>query len=160
MTSPETDHRGSEVLSEAECYELLGSDSGGVGRLGFVNRGRVMVLPVSFVLSGPALIFRLGPGEMLRSVLSSNEVTFEADRVEGTRRPPSAWSVVAHGRGQAIGDPQELNEAVATGLTPLTPESGEVYVRLRPSLVSGRRFMVNPLARSRIERPPTGDDLH
>ncbi|MGD0082135.1 MAG: pyridoxamine 5'-phosphate oxidase family protein [Acidimicrobiales bacterium] len=151
MGAPEPewpDQRGSIVLSLAECHRLLVAMAGGVGRLGLVIDGMPIVLPFSYALLDDEVLLRLGPGTTLDAVLREPPVAFEIDQVD--HRPPSApeaWSVLVHGTAQVVRDPLVLEQAAASGLTPLVNQPGAVYVLVRTGVVSGRRFPVGALAR-------------
>jgi hypothetical protein len=144
------DQRGSAVLSENECRRLLASSHGRVGRLGFHEDDRIAIRPVNFMPFDDHLLFRMGPGSMLDFLMREREVAFETDLIEAESYPPKAWSVTAYGRMNLITEPLELGDAVASGLTPLVAEPGEVYVLMRVASIAGRRFEINPLARPHL----------
>ena len=50
------DWSGMEVLGDDECRHLL--DAAPIGRLGFVDQGSPVILPVNFTLDGRSIVFR------------------------------------------------------------------------------------------------------
>ncbi|MBS1905347.1 MAG: pyridoxamine 5'-phosphate oxidase family protein [Actinobacteria bacterium] len=82
-------------LSEQQCSELLTATT--VGRIGFVQDARVLILPVNFAVSGRDLFVRTTAAGLL-GVLTQvpSEVAFEVDGHVPLSR--TAWSVLMHGR--------------------------------------------------------------
>jgi hypothetical protein len=153
--NPGTDQRGAHVLDRPQCMALLGSAADGIGRLGIEVNGQIVVLPFNFALDSTAedpetsVLIRLGPGETLEALLSEPPVAFEVDRVESELVSPEAWSVLVRGTARIVRDAVDLGDLRPIGLTPLTPETGEIYVRIGIESITGRRFSVNALARRR-----------
>lgn len=143
-----TDQRGSRILSQAECRQLLATGAGGVGHLGLVTTGAVTVLPLNFTVSSGDVILRLAPGATLQALAEHPLVAFVVDALEadGEGRP-GAWSVLVQGEARIVRDPLQLAELEALGLTPLVAEAGQVYVRIHAERISGRSFAVGALAR-------------
>jgi len=63
------EHAGLDVLEREECLRLLGEEV--VGRLGFVDLGQPLILPVNFELDGDVVVFRSAESTKLRSGLGS-----------------------------------------------------------------------------------------
>jgi hypothetical protein len=148
------DERGSDILSAADCYRLLEGAAGGVGHLGLFLDGHIAVLPFNYRCYEGDVIVCLGPGSTLEALLSSPEVGFEVDHVDGNETwAPGAWSVLAHGTAGVVREPLEIGEASALGLTPLVSDAGHVYVRIRIEAISGRSFTVAALARGSLAPP-------
>lgn len=82
------------VLSEQRCYELLTATT--VGRLGFVQDGRVQIVPVNYVVSGQDLLLRTSPDGILGDLADDpTEVAFQVDHHDDLAG--TAWSVLMHG---------------------------------------------------------------
>ena len=81
------EHIGVEILEREECLRMLGEQV--VGRLGFVDLGQPLILPVNFELDDDVVVFRSAEGTKLRSGLGS-EVCFEVDGVDRVAR--AGWS--------------------------------------------------------------------
>ena len=79
-------------LTPAECRFVLARHS--FGRLAYTFHDRVDVEPISYVLSGNALVFRTAPGSKLVTLAHHRWAALEVDEADG----PLDWcSVVAHG---------------------------------------------------------------
>ncbi len=123
------------VLGPAECFELL--EFGGVGRVGFVSASGIAMLPVNFAVSGKVIIFRTAPDTLL--ALNANApVSFEADRFDQELR--EGWSVLVRGHAHQVTDEREVRRLEnATHLEPWAGGARDVYVRITPTQISGRR---------------------
>jgi nitroimidazol reductase NimA-like FMN-containing flavoprotein (pyridoxamine 5'-phosphate oxidase superfamily) len=135
MTTDET--RDIEVLSTKECWELLRDSV--VGRLAVTVDGRPDIFPVNPVVDHGTIVFRTTAGTKLAAT-KGRDVAFEADGYDvGTAR---AWSVVAKGRAHEIWEVDEVLRALRLPLFPWHPGRKPRFVRLEPSSVTGRRFVV------------------
>jgi nitroimidazol reductase NimA-like FMN-containing flavoprotein (pyridoxamine 5'-phosphate oxidase superfamily) len=131
-----TSQRTLRTLSPAECFELL--EPGGIGRVGFNSSDGVMVLPVNFVVTGKTVIFRTAPDTLL-ALYADARVSFEADRTDEALR--EGWSVLMHGRAHHVTDEREVKRLEnGTHLEPWVPGARDVYVRITPTRISGRRI--------------------
>lgn len=124
-------------LTLHECWKHLRSAS--VGRLAVISDARPEIFPVNYLPDEDTVIFRTGPGTKLNAVLSGEPVVLEADGLNtyGT----IAWSVVVKG----VAAPVQAGED-APPETPSPWEEGakDVLVRITPSELSGRRFVIGP----------------
>ncbi len=142
------DQRGSRILSQAECRQLLEAAAGGVGHIGLVTTGAVTVLPLNFTTWSGSVVIRLAPGATLQALSEEPLVCFTVDALgHDAAGGPEAWSVLVQGAARIVRDPTELSDLAALGLTPLVAEAGQVYVRIHADRLSGRRFAVGALAR-------------
>jgi nitroimidazol reductase NimA-like FMN-containing flavoprotein (pyridoxamine 5'-phosphate oxidase superfamily) len=138
-----TDRAGLEILHLGDCFLLLKSVP--VGRVGFIEGGEVVILPVNFLVDGQDVLFATGAGSKLSSVEVGHYVGFEADSYEAATR--TGWSVVVKGFAEIIDDDDEA--ARCDGLGPTSwggAADGRVWVRIRPTSVSGRRIPVTTAA--------------
>ena len=127
--------RALQTLSPAECFDLL--EPGGVGRVGFNAADGIMMLPVNFAVSGKSIVFRTAPDTLL-AVYADGRVSFEADHLDEALR--EGWSVLVHGHAHRITDEREVKKLEArTQLEPWAAGSRDVYVRIAPTRISGRR---------------------
>jgi nitroimidazol reductase NimA-like FMN-containing flavoprotein (pyridoxamine 5'-phosphate oxidase superfamily) len=123
------------TLSPAECFDLL--EPGGIGRVGFNAADGIMMLPVNFAVSGKPIVFRTAPDTLL-AVYADGRVSFEADQLDEALR--EGWSVLVHGHAHRITDEREVQKLEArTRLEPWAAGSRDVYVRIAPTRISGRR---------------------
>ena len=140
-------HSGMEIIPRAECLRLLATQP--VGRLGFVVGDQPMVLPVNFATQGDVVVFRTGEGSKLPAA-QPTKVAFEVDDVG----PGRGWSVVVQGVAEEITDIDDWFVEVLRRRAPLTwvPGAADHYVRIQPSMISGRRL---PSTSAPTSDPPT-----
>lgn len=128
-------------LSEPECWELIGPD--GIGRIGFSSPYGPLILPVNFKVLNQTIVFRTdehGPlGEDLRTGIADAEykVAFEIDAYDMAAR--AGWSVLIQGNAHHVDSAAELETVRQTGVTPWAPGQRELYLRIIPIRVTGRR---------------------
>jgi nitroimidazol reductase NimA-like FMN-containing flavoprotein (pyridoxamine 5'-phosphate oxidase superfamily) len=129
-----------ETLDENECLRLI--ESGGIGRIAYVGRFGPAVLPVNYKLQGGAVLFRTaenGPlDEDLRTGIADADykVAFEIDEIDlGAGR---GWSVLVQGPAHHVLE-AELDAVRDTGVEPWAPGDRDLFVRIVPSRITGRR---------------------
>lgn len=131
------DRQGLEVLPLQECMRLLGRVP--VGRVAFVSRGEVVVVPVNHARDGASVVFRTGEGSIQSSAARRHVVSFEADEYDIDER--TGWSVLLKGTLDLVTDDAEVDRLREHGLHPWADASGRPHwVRLTPTTVSGRRI--------------------
>ena len=136
---PAIDRNGLEVLSRAECLQLLASAT--LGRVAVVEGGVPVVVPVNFALLGEDVVFRTGTGTKLLAAVSRSAVSFEVDSVDETAG--SGWSVLVTGGASEISRLDEQASARKLTLHSWVQGRGR-YVRIRSEVVSGRRLRWRP----------------
>ena len=130
-----------EQLSEEESLRLAAGAA--VGRIGFTGRYGPVVLPVNFKLIDGAVVFRTDGksslDEDLRTGITDAEyrVAFEIDQIDETER--TGWSVMIQGAAHYLGE-QEERAAAAAGIDSWAGGDKDVYISIRPALVTGRRI--------------------
>jgi nitroimidazol reductase NimA-like FMN-containing flavoprotein (pyridoxamine 5'-phosphate oxidase superfamily) len=131
------DHeRTLRTLSPAECFDLL--EPGGIGRVGFASADGVMMLPVNFALRRKAIVFRTAPDTLL-ALYADGQVSFEVDHLDEARR--EGWSVLVHGHAHKVTDERDVKHVEdGTHLQPWAGGARDVYVRITPTQISGRRI--------------------
>ena len=128
--------RALRTLSPAECFGLL--EPGGVGRVGFAAADGIMMLPVNFAVTRKTIVFRTAPDTLL-AVYADGRVSFQADQLDEVRH--AGWSVLVHGHAHKVTDEREVKLLEArTHLEPWAAGSRDVYVRITPARISGRRL--------------------
>ena len=128
--------RALRTLSPAECFGLL--EPGGVGRVGFAAADGIMMLPVNFAVTGKTIVFRTAPDTLL-AVYADGRVSFQADHLDEVLH--EGWSVLVHGRAHTVTDEREVMQLeVRTRLEPWAAGPRDVYVRITPARISGRRL--------------------
>ena len=124
------------ALSPAECFDLL--EPGGIGRVGFTSSDGIMMLPVNFAITAKTIIFRTAPDTLL-TVYSDAQVSFEADLLDEALH--AGWSVLVQGRAHQVTDEREVQHLQdRTNLQPWAVGARDVYVRITPIRISGRRI--------------------
>jgi len=132
-----TDRAGLEILHLGDCFGLLGSVP--VGRIGFMAGGEVVILPVNFLVDGQDVVFRTAAGSKLSAIEIGHYVGFEADAYDAASK--RGWSVVVNGLAEIVDSDAEAARLDALGLSSWGGSAdGRVWVRIRPTTVSGRRL--------------------
>lgn len=96
---------GVTILSEHECWDLLGSVP--IGRLVTSVDARPEIFPVNFAVQRRTVLFRTAEGTKLISTAINNHVVFEADDYSLAE----GWSVIVKGVARSVRDEQDLEEA-------------------------------------------------
>lgn len=122
-------------LGPAECLDLL--EPGGVGRVGFMSAAGIIMVPVNFVMAGKTIVFRTAPDTLL-AVYANGQISFQADRFDETAR--EGWSVLVLGHARKVTAELEVRQLQdGTRLEPWVSGARDVYVRITPTQISGRR---------------------
>jgi len=130
-----------EELDEDTCLQLI--SRGGIGRIGYTGRFGLVMLPVNYVLRDGAVVFRTaehGPlDEDLRTGIDGADykVAFEIDDIDLAGR--QGWSVLIQGPAHHVTDAGR-DAAVQAGVLALAPGERELFVRIVPSRITGRRI--------------------
>jgi nitroimidazol reductase NimA-like FMN-containing flavoprotein (pyridoxamine 5'-phosphate oxidase superfamily) len=125
-----------EVLTVAECYELLAP--GGVGRVAFTTAEGPVVLPVNYAMAGQTVVFRTAPDTLLAGHLDCR-AGFEVDRIDEALG--RGWSVLVTGRAVRVTTEAEVRRLERhAGVRPWAAGARDVYVRITPHRITGRRI--------------------
>ena len=129
-----------EALDIHDCWKYLRSAS--VCRVALTAGGGPEIFPVNYVPDNGTVVFRTGTGTKLDAVLGGNSVALEADGLNtyGT----IAWSVIIKGTAKVVDTQEAFQEAADAGLSPWQAGSKEHLVRVTPTDISGRRFVITP----------------
>lgn len=127
-----------EILSDDQCWDLLGSVS--VGRLAVDIAGQPEIYPINFVVDDRHVYFRSAAGTKLAGAVLSGRVAFEIDGYEPDEHV--AWSVMVKGRASLVERMMEVFEAEELPLFPWVAFPKPDIVRITPTEVTGRRFHV------------------
>jgi nitroimidazol reductase NimA-like FMN-containing flavoprotein (pyridoxamine 5'-phosphate oxidase superfamily) len=126
------------ALTPAECRELLAP--GGVGRFLFVTGRGPVAVPVNYRMSGDGIVFRTGAATDAALAVSQPRVSFSVDHIDDALA--EGWSVLASGDAAVIAGPAEAAAAAALGIEPWAGAGRDVYIRLTPHEITGRRIRV------------------
>ncbi len=134
--APHVDGLALEELSKAECLRLMATEA--VGRICYTRQALPAVEPVNFALYDSAIVIRTDAGSKLAAATRRAVVAFEADDINPATR--SGWSVTAVGQAEEVTDRREIVRLEKLGLESWAGGTREHFVRIVPSLVTGRRL--------------------
>lgn len=123
-----------QALTKEECWKRLSENT--LGRLGLHTAGEIDIFPVNYVAVNDVLYIRTAPGTKLLELTVHPEVAFEVDHVDET----FAYSVVVKGTAEELQHQDEIDWADSLPLVPLVPTLKYRWVRIRPTLLTGRTF--------------------
>jgi nitroimidazol reductase NimA-like FMN-containing flavoprotein (pyridoxamine 5'-phosphate oxidase superfamily) len=126
-------------LDRGECLRLLAATN--LGRLAVNVEGWPPVIrPVNYVFdqSSQSVVFRSARGSKLTALLLSTEAAFEIDGIEPDAH--SGWSVIVIGTAEEITQAAEVHRLEQLGVRPLAPGDKPHWIRIRATVVSGRRI--------------------
>jgi nitroimidazol reductase NimA-like FMN-containing flavoprotein (pyridoxamine 5'-phosphate oxidase superfamily) len=122
-------------LEEDVCLRLLTGCT--FGRVAFDDpRVGLTVLPVNFVMSDDAVVFRVQVGSALDTVGKGSPVAFEADHVDTVAE--SGWSVLVRGTATHIRGRKRVAALADTTVHPWAPGRRDRWIEIRPQLTTGR----------------------
>jgi nitroimidazol reductase NimA-like FMN-containing flavoprotein (pyridoxamine 5'-phosphate oxidase superfamily) len=130
-----------EELDEAECLRLIAP--GGIGRIAYQGRFGTALLPVNYRWHEGAIVFRTAEhsplDEDLRTGIRNAEykVAFEIDEIDTAGR--QGWSVLIQGDAHHVPEAERAS-AVQAGVQTWPDGDRELFVRIVPSRVTGRRI--------------------
>ncbi len=133
-----------ERLTTEECKAHVAA--GGIGRFLFDDPSRGPVaFPVNYKMDGDDVIFRTsgtsGVGADIRlNAALAEKVSFDVDHLDDALG--EGWSVLLSGTARVITDPVELDRAKALDIEPWAGPERNVYIRLVPAEITGRRIRV------------------
>lgn len=131
------DWSGMEVLGDDECRHLL--DAAPIGRLGFVDQGSPVILPINFTLDGRSIVFRSAAGSKLSAAVMEHPVCLEVDGWDGLQH--TGWSVLAKGVARHVSDADEVGRLSSAKVRPWSnPDVRDQWVRIVVDELSGRRI--------------------
>ncbi|HEV7932582.1 MAG TPA: pyridoxamine 5'-phosphate oxidase family protein [Actinomadura sp.] len=129
---------GIEELQAGECLRLI--SGGGVGRVVMVTEDGPTALPVDYLLDKGGVVFRTARGTDL-ATLAGGEAGFEVDHFDPELR--QGWSVLVTGPVDLIHDPAAIRR-LRELIDPLPGGQCDLYVRIDPRRVTGRRVRHDP----------------
>jgi nitroimidazol reductase NimA-like FMN-containing flavoprotein (pyridoxamine 5'-phosphate oxidase superfamily) len=123
-------------LMPAECRRLIAS--GGVGRIAFTTLSGPMVVPVNFAMLADTVVLRTAEGTVIDGH-ADEPVALEVDHIDEALC--QGWSVLVRGPAHRVTHPAELRRLQEdAAVWPWPDGEREVYVRIIPSEISGRRI--------------------
>ena len=131
-----------EELDEAESLRLI--SPGGIGRIAYVGRYGPAVLPVNYKWHDGAIVFRTARhstlDEDLQTGIAGGDylVAFEIDEIDAPGR--QGWSVLIQGPAHHVEAEAERQAAATAGVVPWPAGERELFLRIVPHRVTGRRI--------------------
>lgn len=123
-------------LIPAECRRLIAP--GGIGRIAFGTTSGPLVLPVNFAVVAGTIVIRTAEGSAVAGH-ADERVAFEVDHIDEALS--QGWSVLVRGPAHRVAHPAELqNIRRDAALWPWPGGDRDVYVRLIPQVITGRRI--------------------
>ena len=136
-TELDVDWSGQEVLSSDECWRLL--DAAPVGRIGFVDEGSPVILPVNIALDGRAVVFRSAAGSKLSAAIMERGVCVEVD--DWDTMSHTGWSVVAKGVARHVVETDDVARLEHLRVVPWSrPDLRVEWISVTVEELSGRRI--------------------
>jgi len=128
-------------LPHDECIELLAQT--GFGRLAVSPpdwRTPPVIRPVNYVFdrSSQSIVLRTARGSKFTALLLSGQAAFEIDGIDPAGR--TGWSVIVQGPVEEVKTTAELHGLERLDLSPWAPGEKPHWIRLRTTVVSGRRI--------------------
>lgn len=131
---------GIEIIDRRECLELLAAED--FGRVGILDGGAPLILPVNYALDGEDVVFRTGEGTKLDAVRRTL-ACFEIDGHDSDAH--TGWSVVVRGRLEEVTTAEgEAFDRLAELAHPWASGQHDHVVRLVSESVRGRRVRKVP----------------
>ena len=123
-------------LMPAECRRLI--TPGGVGRIAFSTTSGPVVVPVNFAVLADTIVVRTAEGTVIDG--HANELAaLEVDHIDEALC--QGWSVLVRGPAHRVVHPAELRRLQEDAVVwPWPGGEREVYVRIVPSEITGRRI--------------------
>ncbi|MBX7070027.1 MAG: pyridoxamine 5'-phosphate oxidase family protein [Microthrixaceae bacterium] len=138
---PLVDHAGLEVLSPEICLGLVASAV--IGRVGFVDSGDPVILPVRIGVWGKHLVFTTARGSKLDAAIMERPVAVEVDDWDAATE--TGWSVLVKGVAQVVDDGREIDSLDRLSVHAWTrPDIPKAWVRVVPEEITGRRILPPP----------------
>ena len=125
-----------DKVMPAECHRLIAA--GGIGRIAFGTVSGPVVFPVNFAVVAGTIVVRTGEGTMIAGH-ADGQVAFEVDHIDEALC--QGWSVLVRGTAHRVAHPAELEHLRQdAAIWPWPGGDRDVYVRIIPATISGRRI--------------------
>jgi len=125
-------------LGAAECRRLI--TPGGIGRLAFAALDGPTIIPVNFAVLAGTIVIKTAQGTVIDGH-ADGPAALEADHIDEALR--QGWSVLVRGPAHHVTHPAELSRLQQdAGVWPWAGGEREVYVRIIPSQITGRRIEI------------------
>ena len=137
-------------LMPAECRRLI--TPGGVGRIAFSTASGPVVVPVNFVVLADTIVVRTAEGTVIDGH-ADEQAALEVDHIDEALC--QGWSVLVRGPAHRVAHPAELRRLQEDAVVwPWPGGEREVYVRIVPREITGRRIELRPARPEHGTGPP------
>lgn len=131
----EQEHTRLQPIAAASCRDLLSRHT--YGRIAWQAAHGLQILPVSYAWHDERIVFRTSPEGSLSELVRPCDVVFEVDELDEAKR--SGWSVVVHGRAQAVAGLAELAHLwTIDGAVPWAGGLRNLFIAITPDRITGR----------------------
>jgi hypothetical protein len=103
----------------------------------FVNARGPVAVPVNYKMLGDDIVFRTNAWTTLAGS-AERRVSIEVDHIDEALC--EGWSVLASGQAHRVTEAAEREQVKGLGVRPWAAGERETYIRLAPTLVTGRRL--------------------
>lgn len=125
-------------LEPEECWAHLASH--GVGRIAVSTPDGPAIAPVNYTVVDRSVAFRTAPGAT-PALAAGTDTAFEVDHLDEALS--QGWSVLVVGRAERVTDPDIVRRLTdAAHSRPWVGDGRELWVRIEPRRVTGRRILV------------------
>ncbi|WP_127356275.1 helix-turn-helix domain-containing protein [Actinacidiphila soli] len=127
-------------LGPEECWTHLSTH--GVGRIAVsTSDGSPAIAPVNYTVVDRAIVFRTANGTT-PALAAGTEPAFEVNHIDEALS--QGWSVLVTGHADQVTDPDAVRQfAEAAHTEPWAGGEREMWVRIEPGRVTGRRILVH-----------------
>lgn len=125
-----------EPLTREECLDILQNKSK-VGRVGFIDGDRPMMLPVNYIADRESVTFCASSGSKLSELGKGEKVAFEVDASRSLEH--EGWSVLIQGTAHQVTDEDELIRLRRGPLHSWGSQAGDHWLRISIEEITGRR---------------------
>jgi pyridoxamine 5'-phosphate oxidase-like protein len=111
---------------------------GGVGRIGLMSADGIVMLPVNYAIAAKTIVFRTAPDTLL-AALADAPASFETDHVDEASH--EGWNILVQDCAHKVAGEREVRSLEqGTRLEPWVAGARDVWVRITPARISGRRI--------------------
>jgi hypothetical protein len=135
---------GAQPLGRRQCLALMTTES--IGRIVYTDRALPAITPVTFVLDGDDVAFRVEARSRLAEAVEDTVVTFQVDGAGLANLV--CWSVTVIGPARTVVSPAEAAHLSSLPFGPWPPLADALFVRLSTQHISGDRLAVATAMRS------------
>ncbi len=127
-----------EELSLSTCWTLLRTIP--IGRIALTGPDDIEIFPVNFIVDGSTIVFRTAPGTKRTLIGDGVRCSFEADQIDVDEQ--LVWSVVVKGSVRPVVGHDAIIATFDMEVPAWQAGPKPTYIRLKPQIVTGRRFPI------------------